>query len=73
MFLASFRLLLESPEVLASLALLLIAYLLRFYFAKRGKEIDDSPILGQPGDPDFQAALTSGYKKASHKKSSRVL
>ena len=68
MFLASSRSLLESPEVLASLALLLTAYLLRFGFTKRGKEVDDSPILGQPGDPDFQAALTSGYKKASSAK-----
>lgn len=67
MFLASSQLLLESPEVLASLALLLTAYLIRFCFAKRRKEVDDSPMLGQPGDPDFQAALTSGYKKASQK------
>lgn len=67
MFLAPSRSLLESPEVLASLALLLTAYILRFVFAKHCKEIDDSPILGQSGDPDFQAALTSGYKRASHK------
>ena len=65
MFLVSFRSALESPEILASLVLLLTAGLLRLFLTKRGKEIDDSPVLGQPGDPDFQAALTSGYKKAS--------
>ncbi len=63
MFLASSRSVLESPKVLMSVALLLIAYALRLVFPKRGKEVDDSPMLGQPGDPDFQAALSNGYQQ----------
>lgn len=63
MFLASSQTVLASREVLASIVLLLAAYAMRLVFAKRGKEIDHSPVLGRPGDPDFQVALSSGYKQ----------
>lgn len=73
MFLASSLSVLESPKILTSLALLLSAYALRLFFAKRGKEVDDSPMLGQPGDPDFQAALSKGYEQVKSLKISLVL
>lgn len=63
MFLASSGSVLESPEILASLALLFAAYALRLILARRGKEVDNSPMLGRPGDPDFQTALSNGYRQ----------
>ena len=73
MFLASSQSVLASPEVHASIVLLLVAYALRLVFAKRGKEIENSPVLGQPGDPDFQVALSSGYKQVEPRRMRFVL
>ena len=55
MSIASSQSILESSKTFASLALVRIACALRLIFAKRGedKEVDNSPMLDQPGDSDF--------------------
>lgn len=53
----------SSPEVLGSILVLLTAYAIRLFLPGRGKKVDNSPLIGKPGDTDFHAALDNGYKK----------
>ena len=54
---------LRSPELLSSILVLLAAYTIRFLLPTRTKKLDNSPVLGAPGDADFHAALDEGYNK----------
>ncbi len=54
---------LHSPEVLGSILLLLAAYAIRLFLPARIKKLDDSPLIGKPGDSNFKDALEEGYKK----------
>lgn len=57
----STALLVFSPSLFA-LLLSACAFALLWFFKRREKPVFNSPMLGKPGDPDFQAALTTGYK-----------
>ena len=56
---------LRSPEFLGSVLVLLVAYTIRFFLPFHSKKIDDSPVLGKPGDVDYHAVLDEGYKKVN--------
>ena len=62
----SLLLAIPRQHLLSSLALLLVAYIIRLTLSTRGtrsKKVENSPILGQPGDASFMGALAEGYKQ----------
>jgi len=54
---------LSSPEFLSSVLVLITAFALYLLVPKYSKKLENSPVIGTPGDRNFHAALSEGYKK----------
>lgn len=57
---------LQAPEAIAGVAAVIALFVIRVWFITREKKIEDSPVLGNPGEPAFGDALEAGYQKVSH-------
>ena len=62
--------LVHSPQLLPSLALLLLAYIIRLSFwnsrGTKSRKMENSPTLGRPGDASFLGPLKEGYHQVKY-------